>query len=188
MTELAHITNHAARADARVRSVFQDAVRLRELLAILTAEIQTIEDLLWTVYTTRHLGGALGVNLDTWGRRLRLPRTSDDDDLYRARLEVEQLVNGSRASSAEVQEITARLVGAPVHYLQAGCAFYELDYELEEHSAETTRADVEACLERASGSGVGFAVAEATAATFRYDTGPGYDAGAYGALVAQVTE
>jgi len=185
MTTPTRTTDHAARLLGWQLSRFLGAVRLRELGTALGAEIQSLEDVAYKVLTEQLGALAVGAQLEKWGRLVKLARTSADDDIYRARLEVESLINCSCGGSRVVQEIVSRLVGAAVSYRQIGTAAYLLEYEVAAHSPQATRDDVDQALPRASCSGVGHVVSEATASTFRYSTGPGYNDGGYGALVTQ---
>jgi hypothetical protein len=181
MTTPTHITDHADRAKGFQLSRFLSAVRLKELTEAISAEIQDLEDLFYDLLTDQLSSTAVGKQLDRWGRIVRLARTSASDAEYLERLRVESLINCSSGGTRVIQEIAARIVGATVRYRQVGRAHYLLDYEVATHTTQATRDDLDQALLRASCSGVSFTVAEAVPTSLRYDTGPGYDEGRYGA-------
>lgn len=78
-----HITTHSADALSRVLTQYQGYPRVTGLVAALCAEIQTLEDMLFDVDTSRNLTTPpFGQQLDNIGTLLNAPRNSMPDDDY----------------------------------------------------------------------------------------------------------
>jgi hypothetical protein len=81
---ISQILDHADRAKARLTSLWAGKPNLEALLDVFSAQVQDLEDALWGVYADRALATATGAQLDVLGSILGQPRTSANDDEYRA--------------------------------------------------------------------------------------------------------
>lgn len=89
------ITDHEAQALARLAFQYQPSTNIRALVSAGASGVQTIEDVLWTLYTERLLDSAVGAQLDVLGAIVGQAREAATDDVYRARLRGRVLANRS---------------------------------------------------------------------------------------------
>lgn len=103
------ITDHGARALARLKHQFKDKPKIESFLNALTAQGQELETALFALLTERGIDDAVGVQLDALGDIVGQPRNGLDDDDYRRFVRARIATNKSRGTVAEILKV-ARLV------------------------------------------------------------------------------
>lgn len=76
---------------------------------VLTNQVQTLEDVFWSVYVNQRLDNAFGVVLDTIGKLVGQPRNGLEDDDYRRYIRARISTNKSRGTIEDVIKV-ARLI------------------------------------------------------------------------------
>ena len=102
---LTHIGDHAAQAVARLASQYKGKPLIEGLLAAFTAQVQALEDALYQLATNRYLDTAEGVQLDTLGKVLVLPRGAAGDPEYRQMLAAKIRVVHSSGTHEELLSV-----------------------------------------------------------------------------------
>lgn len=106
----AKITDHEARAVARLAMQFRGQPRLTALVEALAAQAQVVENGLWQIYEET-LDTAVGVGLDVLGAIVVQPREdSVDDDDYRLRIKAKAVANRSNGRFADILQMFAVLL------------------------------------------------------------------------------
>lgn len=82
----AKITDHAARALARLLWQYRDKTRLAGVLNASSAQIQELENALYELWSLRTLDAATGAQLDVIGKMVKQPREGVSDAVYRPRI------------------------------------------------------------------------------------------------------
>lgn len=119
--DVVQITDHEARAEARLAEQYKRAEKLKGLLACFTVQCQQIEDMLFGVLLGYRLNLAVGEQLDVIGRVVGQDRESADDAEYRLRLAARIRANLSHGSAEDIYLVfgillpTATLVLEPVY-------------------------------------------------------------------------
>lgn len=103
MPALSHITDHAARAVARLVSQFKDSTEVKGFLTALAVQVQAAEDALYQVLVFRDVANATGVTLDRIGALVEAPtRGNLDDASYRRRVRAQILSNRSEGDCSDL--------------------------------------------------------------------------------------
>jgi hypothetical protein len=169
-------------------SYYDDADKLRELLAIIGAEIQQLEDISHQCMTDRLLSTAIGQQLDQWGRKIGISRQGDTDEIFKIKIYVQILINISGGASGDLQEILSKITQVDtILYHQTGTAHSTYQYEtVASGVAQWQRDHIEYALPLASPAGTSWHVVEGTTGqTLILDNGPGLDEGQLGTLITQ---
>lgn len=103
------------------------AEKLHKLAGILAKQSQRVENAATDILISRLLPWALGAQLDILGEWVGRSRTSLDDDVYRAAIQLQIYINNSSGNPEELTEIAKRITGATsVRYIEIGPAQYRL--------------------------------------------------------------
>lgn len=105
-----HVTDHEDRALARLLTQYADKDGVRALVSAGAGAVQTIEDVVWQLYTLRTLGDATGTQLDTLGAIVGQAREASTDARYRARIRGRILANRSNNSAEAIIGIAQAVV------------------------------------------------------------------------------
>lgn len=186
MTMPAKITDHAAQAVGNLLSQFRNSDRLKELIGIFAAEIQSLENLFHELYDECTLDTAVGVQLDMEGKIVGWPRMGLGDDDYRAMIKVGIVINQTDGDAVTATYIISKLVGVAVHYRWCGMAHCSFEWEKAAHSSADTQTLIQSILDKILVAGVSAHCVEGITDSFRFDNGPGFDQGKLGVLVAQI--
>ena len=152
-----------------------------EVLANRWQKIETVADAMLIGWL---LDNAEGVQLDVYGILAdELRGELSDDDEYRRILRVKLAALQSDGEVPKTIQIAADLILETIEYQQIGRAFYRLQWETSTALSDDMRIRVARILDLLVPSGVGYEAVEGVTPVFRYDTGPGYDDGAYGSLL-----
>jgi hypothetical protein len=106
---LVHITDHEARALARLIYKYREATNLRGLISAATEEKQTLEDLFWQMFTET-IDTAEDAQLDVYGNLVGQPRGGRSDPVYRLWIRTRVLINRSSGTGTELLAIFIALV------------------------------------------------------------------------------
>jgi hypothetical protein len=187
MPDPIYISDHVGRAADTTLSQFHGSPKLQGLLEAMSAEVQRLEDLKFSMLTDRLLDAAEGVNLDVIGRIVGFPRLDvSDDDEYRELLGVQIRANNSDCGAEDIIFVASELTGEDVHYWQEGRAHYHLEYVTDTPLTADWLVRVNDMIELVTCSGVSYEMVEGDDPdAFRFDVGPGFDNGKLGNLVGQ---
>lgn len=119
MTTANKITNYdlVARAKSLLLSQFKDKENINKIVEALIEQIQEIDDNAVALQQIRMLDNATGIYLDNIGEKLKVTRTTLDDDDYRTAIKVRMLKNKSRGSYKEIDEIINLLTYGEPHFI-----------------------------------------------------------------------
>lgn len=126
--DLTKITDHIEIAQGNLFSFFNASPKLRELVAIIVAEIQALENVGYDLIVKRYLVNAEGVQLDVIGLIVGEQRIGLSDDDYRALLYIVIAINHSNGGAADITNAAANLLGVRVRYRRQGRAAFHLEY------------------------------------------------------------
>lgn len=186
MTMPSKITDHAAQAVGNLLSEFRNSDRLKELITIFAAEIQSLENLFHELYDECTLDTAVGVQLDMEGKIVGWPRMGLSDDDYRAMIKVAIVINQTDGDAITATYIISQIVGVAVHYRWCGMAHCSFEWEKTSNSSTEIQALIQSILDKILVAGVSAHCVEGITDCLRYDAGPGYDQGKLGWLIAQI--
>ena len=195
MPDPTKVTDHVARAQARLLTQFRDSEKLNALLEALVIEVQLSEDVIFDVILLRYLDVAEGVNLDIIGRivgRERLDVSSDAE--YRELLRVQIRANQSDCGAEDIIYVASELVGLPVRYTQTpDHGAYQAHFHLEaiggQGIGEDELARINDLIVLVACHGVSWEFVSGSATVpFTYGTGPGYGIGEYGRTIGGQSE
>ncbi len=99
------ITNHHARALARLAEQFKNKPALAALLGVFDYQVQLLENAFYDVMIFRRLSEAEGEQLDVIGRIVGQDREASDDDEYRLRLAARIRANLSTGSAESIYAV-----------------------------------------------------------------------------------
>lgn len=176
-----HITDHRARALARLATQYRGKPRLEGVVSAHADQTQEVEDALQALATSRTLDGATGAGLDDVGRLLGERREGESDTDFRARLRVKILTIDGSATVPQLLAIARLLVAAGVTLRLV--EYPPASMVMRAHGAGITDAEADRLarlLRRAKAAGVSLSVEwlEFTPAqAFTLDAGPGLDVG-----------
>ena len=177
---ITHDTGHSAAMLERLLSQYESSENLRDLVSILGAEVQSLEDLIYSLESDfLDLSEAEGVQLDIWGAVLGRRREGLDDVAFRRLLGAWQ---GALRAQGRVDHITQAVAvlldHAGVHYRRMGEAAFRLEWETASSISPSLSRALEAVLEAAAPSGVAYTAVEGEVGAFRFDVdGVGFDSG-----------
>ena len=183
------ITDHEARAVARMLSQFRGKPRAEAVTGLLGARAQVWEDALWALLDECWIDTAEGAQLDQWGLLLDLVREESwTDERYRALLQAQLLVLRSTGTGDELLEILRRLAETDLVRLreyfpaQVGLRYDAIIYPDDPGWA----LDIVAFLQRAAAAGVSVRpVEEVHEDTLLFSTeGRGFNQGRFGTRLA----
>lgn len=174
---LTKILDHQAQAFARLAEQYKGSVSFTGLVAIATAEHQTLEQVLWDQFVET-VDSAAGASLDVMGKVVGQPREGRDDATYRVWVKARVKVNRSGGTGADLVSIfTALCPGLTVRLEE----HYPAAFVLRLSGLAVTNAGVLGSILRLTKAGGVRAVLETTndlpVTTFTLDTGPGLDVG-----------
>jgi hypothetical protein len=177
---LVKITDHADQALALLLSQFDESPKLRELLSILTAEIQRFENVAHDVLTKSTIDNAVGKILDEYGPLVLTPRGALTDVQYRA---IIRTIGGAHQSDATPDEMIE----------QAGIWWDDVLFRTLNPGIDLIVGDTaisgdvliqaRKIFEIMRTVGLEIRVVQYSTGFFRFDTGPGFDAGKLGERV-----
>lgn len=176
-----HITDHRARALARLATQYRGKPRLEGVVSAHADQTQEVEDALQALATSRTLDGATGAGLDDVGRLLGERREGEGDTDYRARLRVKILTIDGSATVPQLLAIARLLVAAGVTLRLV--EYPPASMVMRAHGAGITDAEAERLarmLRRAKAGGVRLVVEHIQVPetqAFRFNAGPGFGVG-----------
>lgn len=182
--DLYKYSDHVRAALLRLLAQEQTKDRIRKLVQIPTARIQTLEDEVWNIWEGLDLETAEGIFLDRIGEIVGESRQGRPDDIYRLWVRARARANRSAGTVPDMLGILELILppGTAVSYLdmpynlrnaEAQFMIYgEVDYP------EQVRAILRSIVPAGVQLDVGF-VTFPIAEAFTYDTGPAYDTGRY---------
>ncbi len=104
-TELAWIASHCADGKSLLLAQFRGKPRLEAVLCALLRGVQELDDATWQVLTETWLDTAVGVQLETLGDIVDLPRRGWSDEVYRTLLRAQVLVLRSSGTWPELLRV-----------------------------------------------------------------------------------
>jgi hypothetical protein len=108
-----YIPNHAERGvDLLVEQFRKDATNLIAALEIFGEQVQEVENVESDLITLRNVNTATGSNLDAIGEMVGLPRTSTDDEEYRADILTQIFINNSVATPETLISVVRDAIGS----------------------------------------------------------------------------
>lgn len=130
MAEIVHVTDHGARAFARLLEQFKTVQDWQRLLGVFSPQVQALEDAFWDLRMKRFLDGD-GAQLDQLGAILAEPREGFDDEPYLQRLIAKTLVLHSSGGPRDIVRIFKRLLpDNTIRFTASGDASFILDIGL----------------------------------------------------------
>jgi hypothetical protein len=103
---ITQITNHVARARARLKEQFKDKVKYNTFLDTFSNPSQSLEDALWQLLTERAIDTAIGSQLDNIGAIVGEARGGASDADYRPRLRARIAANRSNGTVRDLNKVT----------------------------------------------------------------------------------
>lgn len=172
------IVDHATRALAFVLSQFTDATNIRKLVRIAAGSVQDAEDAAFSLAVDRLLTTAEGAQLDQYGKIVGAPRNGLIDADYSRVLQARIKANRSNGQPDQITGVVSLLLSlSPIVYKWRGTAHYSLLWQVEQATPDDWAATVRGFVEDMTPAGVSFEATEGVAGAFRFDSGPGFDAG-----------
>lgn len=113
MQDLSKISDHNARALARLAEQYKDKPNIAAILRVVCAQIQEVEDMLYGMLIALRLTDAVGVQLDLIGRKIGQPRESAGDPEYRLRLAARIKTNISTGAAEDLYSVFKILLPSP---------------------------------------------------------------------------
>lgn len=149
-----HKPDLAQEAVDKLLGVLKDKPRIEELLRILTAQLQELEDVHRDLLTNRLVDTAEGEQLDVLGRIVKQPREGRDDDTYRLWIKARTVLNRSAGRPPDIALIMSLVLEGRELHLVPG---YPASFRIEVHGATDaeTAADAADILHLATGAGIG---------------------------------
>jgi hypothetical protein len=111
---LVHVTDHETRGLARLIQQFQGKPRIASLLRAPLAQVQDLEDALWSLLAGRALSTAVGVQLDGLGQIVGEGRVGLGDDDYRALIRARIVANRSDGQGDTLLRLARLVLGTTV--------------------------------------------------------------------------
>jgi hypothetical protein len=109
-----HITDHADRAVARLIQQYRTKVTYPQVVRLMTAEHQVLEDEFWLLYDER-LDTATGEQLAVWGRIVgQVKDPGWDDDVFRAWIRIRILIMLSGGTGDTIIGVFRAVLADPV--------------------------------------------------------------------------
>lgn len=186
-TELEQITDHAERAVDRLPQQHHEKVNLPEIVRILAAPFQELEDVFWALFTERSVDKAVGAQLTILGKIVGQARAGLADDVYRRYIRARISANKSDGSMEDVIRVLSLVVnddGADIEIsLQPPAAFVARVSNVALAASSVTA--LNDLLQDAKSAGVRAIIEyyESTANLFTLDSGPGLDQGNFAGAV-----
>jgi hypothetical protein len=174
------VTDHTPRGLARLATQFQGQPQLAALLSAFLDEVQAAEDALWTMVSGFVIGAATGVQLDTIGAILGMPRNGLDDPTYTLYLRAQMLILVSAGEVETLLQIFRLTSGGAVTAQESTIAAVLVTIGQATTSSGATQA---AILRRAAAAGVQVSLewlndtADNTFSFLEDPTGLGFDDG-----------
>jgi hypothetical protein len=106
------ITDHVARALARLSQQFQDKTNIAALLSAVITSGQELEDTYWDLFTERDVDNAVGQQLDDLGTIVGEARQGRADDDYRRFVRARISTNKSNGTIENVLTVTRLVVNS----------------------------------------------------------------------------
>jgi hypothetical protein len=178
VTDPVEIGDHVDRALANFTSKFRGAdgeisPLLKALVEVVVGEVQTVEELMFSLIGARYLGSASGAQLDQYGSVVGSPRDGLSDAEYRGFIAAQILINQSEGEIPRIIQIAALITGAvSVYYIPDYPAAFTLQYNVSQYLSDGTRDRVYQSLLAATPSGVGFNLVEARFDAFGFADDP----------------
>lgn len=182
---VAQITDHAARAVARLRGQFDKSPHIQALTEIIGDEIQLAENLLYALLIGRRVDTAIGDPLNQIGAVVGVARLGRTDTEYRRIIKVAILARRSDGGAEQIIDIASQLAGATVQYIQEGEARFRLSYVSDEALAGDYLDEALRLIGMAVSGGVAWSLTAGdtgTDAGARFDEAR-FDTGRFGAIV-----
>ncbi len=107
------ITDHVARALARLKQQFKDKPRLEAFLSLLVGPAQPLEDALWQLLVERQIDTAIGVQLDKLGKIVGERRLGRDDETYRRLIRARISTNNSDGLVEDLIQVAGAVLNDP---------------------------------------------------------------------------
>lgn len=173
-----HILDHAARAVAFVLSQFTDSPNIRKLVRIAAGSVQDAEDTAFALVADRLLTTAEGAQLDQYGAIVGAARNGLTDAEYSRVLQARIKANRSNGQPDQITGVVALLLSlSPIVYRWRGTAHYSLSWEVDAATLDEWALIVRRFVFDMTPAGVSFEATEGVSGAFRFDSGPGFDAG-----------
>jgi hypothetical protein len=127
------ITTHAAQALDRLAEQFRNKASLAAVLNANSAQVQALEDALWSLITHRAVGTATGAQLDEVGAIVGQPRSvsgpdATDDAAYRALIYGRIIVNTSGSNAEPIYALLRQLGATGAYQRDHGLASLGVQY------------------------------------------------------------
>jgi len=175
------ITDHIARMKADILGAYQDDPIALAICDVIGAEVQRLENFLYSVLTNIILANAEGAVLDRIGKIVRAYRGARSDDEYRALISVIIAAYNSESGVDQILWIVQNLIGETCEYRKYPPAAYRLSYVTATTISDQLAADAARVMEIATSAGVGYQLSEgASTDAFRFNSGPGFNDGKLG--------
>lgn len=119
ISPVAKITDHNARARARLVQQFKDKPKIEGFLDAFVTQSQDLENATYDVLTKRNVFDAEGVQLDLVGTIVNEPRKGRDDDAYRIAILTRIGINVSRGTPENLIVVFKQLTSVDrAHYYE----------------------------------------------------------------------
>lgn len=182
------ISDHVARAQARLLQQYKDKPGVGALIAALAGRAQVIENVLWGLLTQRSIATSVGAQLDGLGKLVGLSRASVpggvSDAVYRKWIQAQVLLNRSNGTIPDLDAIFSFVcdVGTVIQVVEFAPA--SIVNRLS-GVAQSQGPAIVAIAQVAKASGVGCTVDYLTATpAFGFDgAGAGFDTGYFGGSI-----
>lgn len=173
MTELTHITNHEAQALRTLLSQWADSPKIKALVRVFAARMQTLEDDAWALFVERGVETAEGVQLDILGEIVGQARLGLEDGDFRRLIRVRILANRACGRADVIAQVISGVLECevklhdPVYAGDTGT--YRLTWETDDEPSEALLAQVRRLLDEISPVGVAWeAVDTRVTSAFRF--------------------
>lgn len=128
ITSVNSVTLHTPKALGRLIEFWRNKPNLRAWLSDYTDEIQTLENVLWDVITSRLLDFAGTDQLNTIGSIVGEPRNGLGNTAYRIRIKARIAINNSLGRALDVIHVLRMITITRFRYVRFGVAAFRIEF------------------------------------------------------------
>ncbi|RAL23043.1 hypothetical protein DL240_09155 [Lujinxingia litoralis] len=184
MSELTYIPDYPERTRAITLAQFRTSPRIQALINALATSAQHTEDLGFDTLLTNNVDHTRGQALERWGQVVGEPRRERSDDSYRPFIKARITANNVSGVADDFIELWRLITGAEhVRLFALTAGAFALVAAPSEPLSDTQRRHIRTFIESIRPAGIALVLIEAPSGAFSFDTGPGFNVGAYARIL-----
>lgn len=190
MSDPVEITDHLERGLANFTSKFRGAAgeiseNLKKLATILLNEVQTVEELMFSLIGARYIAEAGGAQLNQYGSIVGCPRDGLSDDDYRGFIQAQIITNLAEGEIPRILQIIALITRSDsVRYYPTYPASYVIEFDRTTPMSEGLRDRVFQQLVAVTPAAVGVMAIEVdTSNAAHFDAPLDFDVGVFSTVI-----